>query len=52
MTQSPVRGSGSGNYHRFAPHCDARLRRLLGERQEGFEVPQGSYVLNQDGEDK
>ena len=36
----------------FAPHCDARLRRLLGERQEGYEVPQGSYVLNQDGEDR
>jgi hypothetical protein len=27
--------------------CDERQRRLLGERQEGFPVPQGSYILRQ-----
>jgi hypothetical protein len=27
--------------------CDAQQRRLLGERQEGYPVPQGSYILQQ-----
>jgi hypothetical protein len=27
--------------------CDEHQRRLLGERQEGFPVPQGSYILKQ-----
>ena len=31
----------------FVEQCDDRLRRLLGERQEGYHVPQGSYVSRQ-----
>ncbi len=35
----------------FVDACTDRQRRLLGERQEGFLYPQGSYVLQQqDGE--
>ena len=31
----------------FVDSCDDRQRRLLGERQEGYYFPQGSYVLQQ-----